>query len=60
MQDADRVPALIDQADPDGEQAADAAGWEDLAGRYDELTGAQFIRLPRGGRAAAVQARKAS
>lgn len=58
--DQDRMEALVDQADPDGEQAADAEGWGDLAARYDDLTGAQFIRLPRDGRAAAVASRKAS
>jgi len=60
MQDVDRAEPLIDQADPDGEQAADGEGWADLAARYDGLTGSEFIQLPRAERAAAVRSRQAS
>jgi hypothetical protein len=56
--DVDRTPALIEQVDPleQGNEAGD--GWADLADRYNQLTGVEFIRLPAAERAAAVQARR--
>jgi hypothetical protein len=56
--DVDRIPELIEAADPpeqDHETPDD--GWAELAARYDQLTGVEFIRLPAAGRRAAVRAR---
>lgn len=59
----DRTPALIDAADPPEkghETPEDEAGWAEVAARYNEMPGREFIRLPAPARAAAVRARQAS
>lgn len=59
----DRTPALIDAADPPergNETLADEAGWADLAARYNEITGLEFIRLPTPYRRTAIRARHAT
>jgi hypothetical protein len=56
--DVDRTPPLIDAADPPGQGNEDPDGWAELAARYNNLSGAEFIRLPEAERAAAIRARQ--
>ena len=57
----DRTPALIEAADPpDQDNDTDDAGWADLADRYDNMTGVEFMRLPTPERRRAVRHRRAS
>ena len=57
----DRTPALIDAADPpERGNETDEAGWADLAARYNEITGPEFILLPAPDRRVAIRARHAT
>jgi hypothetical protein len=56
--DVDRTPALIEQVDPPEQGNEDADGWAEVAARYQDLTGGEFIRLPATERRAAVQTRQ--